>query len=190
MPYLRNFLSFILASKENRMEWLMEKFLLVLIVISVLSFFVFLGINYHGTHLASLSTTVTAWVTINPLDVDIFAPKQVKVDRIFIIRAEIENKGKEEVREVEAQIFLPEEIDLIRGEEEQEIGALGLESKKFIFWWLKGKKAGSYIISVKVTGELRGEVISAEDSTMIKIKEKKTPSWWQRFYDIINLWRH
>lgn len=143
---------------------------------------VFLGINYSGIQMASLSSVVTAWVTINPLEIELIALKKAKVDRVFIIKAKIENKGKEQIDQAEAQIFLPEELKLIRGDEKQEIGLLSPETKKFIFWSAKGEKPGNYIISVKVIGKLTGNLLSAEDSTMIEIKEKKKPGWWQRFF--------
>ncbi len=55
--------------------------------------------------------------------------------------------------------------------------------KKFIFWSASGEKKGNYFILVKISGELRGDLIRAKDTTMVRIKEKKKPSWWQRFFD-------
>ena len=56
-----------------------------------------------------------------------------------------------------------------------------------ISWPVKGEKEGSYIVSVEVSGELKGQIIRAEGSTLVEIKEslRKTGprDWLQNFFD-------
>lgn len=163
-----------------------KKFLFLVFLISILSFLVFLGINYRKANLASLSGVITAWVIINPLEVELSVPSEPEINKVFRVKAEVINKGKEKIEEMEAEIFLPEEIKLNK-DQEQEMGSLAPESKKFISWPVKGEKPGNYIISVKVSGELREELIDAEDSVMVKIKKAQKrawpPRWLQDFFN-------
>ncbi|GAI46015.1 unnamed protein product [marine sediment metagenome] len=83
---------------------------------------------------------------------------------------------------MKAKIFLPDELELIRKNEERETGVLNPGGKKLISWPVKGKEIGDYIISVKASGELRGDLISAEDSVMVKIKKPWKGSWPERWF--------
>ncbi|MBZ9577699.1 hypothetical protein KJA13_01535 [Patescibacteria group bacterium] len=166
-----------------------KKILLSVFVISVL-FLVFLGVSYTKNNLASLSGIITAWVTINPLEVNISSPKKVEVNRVFLVKAEIENKGEEKIEKMKTKIFLPDELELIKKNKEQKTGVLNPGGKKLISWSVKGKEIGEYIISVKASGELRGDLISAEDSAMVKIKKPWKEGWPQRWFQgIIDFFR-
>lgn len=160
-------------------------FLSIFLVVSILFISFFWGIKYFETQLASFSGVIRAWVTINPLEVDVSCPKEAAIDKVFLVRAEIENKGKKKIEEAKGEIFLPEELETKKGGG-QEIGVLPPKSKKFMFWPVKGKEVGNYVISVKVSGDLEGKLVSAEDSAMVKIKEflKGQPwRWFQNFFD-------
>lgn len=149
------------------------------ILLTLFTVFILLGLIAFKTNANQgfFSEVITALVTINPLKVSVSAPAQVKINRSFIVKAIVENKGRERVEGVKAQIFLPQGLELIKGEEEQKIGTLSPKSKRVILWFVKGKKAGYYIISVEAQGELRGNVLTAEDSAVVKVREEKRQGW-------------
>lgn len=173
----------------------LKKYLLPILIISVLSFFIFLGANYIGSNLASLSSIITAWVTINPLEVKVSAPAEVEIDKVFKVTAKITNKGEEKIEDVEGKIFLPEELALLKKDTVQEIGVIPGKKEKKIHWSVKGEEIGIFGISVKVFGELQGKEISKEsDTIMVEIIEKAAPgkktrlNLFQRFFNLFQEW--
>lgn len=165
---------------------------LIFIIFGLLIFFIFGGTNYFGKQLASLSGVITAWVTINPLEVEVSAPEEVEINKVFKVEARVKNKGGEKIEELEGKIFLPDELELVEKDEEQEIGTLPSYKEKTIFWPVKGTEIGNYFISVKVSGGLKEKPVSAEDSTMVKVVIKKSfPGrggrfdFFQRFFDFL-----
>lgn len=159
-----------------------KKILLLVLLISLLCFFVFLGINYLKINLASLFSVITAWVTINPLEVDVSAPREIKIGKVFQVKAEVINKGEEKIEEVKGEIFLPAGLVLIRKDSIQEIGTIPAEKEREIRWSVRGEKIGNYFISVKVWAKLKGEEISAEDSVMVKVvKSQPRGKFFERF---------
>lgn len=165
----------------------MRKILFLIFIISVLSFFIFWGVNYTKINLASLSGIITAWVTINPLEVNVSAPSEVEIDKVFKVEARVINKGEEKIENARGEIFLPPELVLIQKDSAKEIGVIPGKKEKKISWSVKGEAIGSYIVSVKVSGKLKGDLISVEDSIMVEVKEsvRKTgpQSWFQNFFD-------
>lgn len=160
-----------------------KKILLVFLITFVLFLSLFLFSQaFFKNQIASLSGMITAWVTINPLEVDVSVPAKVEINRVFKVTAEIINKGGEKIKNAKGEIFLPDELKLVKKNREQKIGVLTSKGKKFISWSVKGKESGNYIILVKASGELRREVISAEDSAMVKIKNSRRDIWPLRWF--------
>ena len=167
----------------------LQKFLIPILIIFVFFLFIFWGPNHLKHSLASISGIINAWVTINPLEVDVSAPSEVEINKIFLVRAKVINKGKEKIENVEAEIFLPEELKT-KKDEEQEIGTLPPHKEKIVIWPIRGDEAGNYIISVKTSGELKEKEISAQDCVMVGIKEffPKGQGWFQNLFDFFQKW--
>jgi len=178
-----------LESEEKNKSRSVKKILISFSIILILIVFVFFGSNHFSHYLASLSGAITAWVTINPLGVDVSAPSEVEINKIFLVRAKVINKGKEKIENVEAEIFLPEKLK-IKKDEEQEIGTLPPHKEKIVIWPIRGDEAGNYIISVKTSGELKEKEISAQDSVMVEVKEffPKGREWFQNLSDFFQKW--
>ncbi len=148
---------------------------------------------------ASFWDTIRAWVTINPLFVDVSAPAEVEVDKVFKVEAKIINKGEEKIENSEAEIFLPEDPEglvLIQKDPVKKIGVIPGKKEKKISWSVKGEELGNYGISVKVSGVLQGKELSKEsDTIMVKIIKKTVPgggkasfNLFQRFFNLFQEW--
>src|SRR3989344_4305970 len=155
--------------------------------ISILTVLILLAVFFFGFARASLWDVIKAWVTINPLVVDVSAPAEVEINKVFKLEARVANKGEEKIEDARGEIFLPPELVLIQKDSAKEIGVIPGKKEKKISWSVKGKAIGNYIVSVKVSGELKGQIISAEDSTLVEVKEfiRETESrkWLQNFFD-------
>ena len=163
----------------------MRKILFLIFIISILSFFIFWGINYTKTNLASLIGIITARVTINPLEIQVSAPAEVEINKVFKVETRAINKGEEKIENAKGEIFLPPKLVLIQKDSVKEIGVIPGKREKKVSWSVRGEAVGNYFVSVKVSGELKGQVISAEDSTeVIKIKKETGPRGrFQNFFD-------
>lgn len=167
----------------------LKKILFSISAISVLSFFIFLGINYNRSNLAFLSGIITAWVTINPLEVNVSAPAEVEIGKVFKVEVKVINKGEEKIEDARAEIFLPPELILLKKDSVQEIGVIPGKKEKKISWSVRGEKVGNYFISVKASGELRGELISAESSTIkVSVVEKISPGRFDFLREFFEKW--
>jgi len=61
---------------------------------------------------ASLWDAIRAWVTINPLEVDIVsAPAEAEINKVFKITVEVINKGEEKIENAKGEIFLSEKLE-------------------------------------------------------------------------------
>lgn len=160
----------------------------------LLAVLILTAIFFSGSAQASLWDTIRAWVTINPLSVDVSTPGEVEINKVFKITAEVINKGEEKVENAKREIFLPDELVLLRKDPVQKIGVISGKKEKKISWAVKGEEIGNYVISVKVSGELEGKEVSAEDSTMVKVIKKTVPgerkglNLFQRFFDFFQEW--
>ena len=173
-------------SQSVFMEKHLKKSLLPIFLITILSFFFFLGINYTaGSNLASLYSVITARVVINPLEVDVFTPTKVEINKVFKVRAKIINKGEEKIKNAKGEIFLPEGIVLIKKNLVQKMGVIPGKKSKRISWTVRGTEIGEYVITVSASAELKEELIAAEDSTAVKIIKKKIPGWWQDRFNFL-----
>lgn len=170
----------------------MKKVLFSILIISALSFVLLLGTKYDGNNLASLFDVIVARVTLNPLEVKGSAPSRVKVGKVFKVEARLINKGEEEIKDAEAEIFLPSGLTLVKKDSVQEIGVIRGRKGKKVSWSVKGEEIGSYIITVSGRGELRGQTISVEGSTKVEIKESlkefQAPMWFQDLLNLFGKW--
>ena len=172
------------------MQGYVKKNLILFLVIFVLTTIFFLGKigkteNYFAQ--ASFWDMIWARVTINPLSVNVSAPAEVEVDKVFKVEAKLINKGEEKIEKAKGEIFLPEGLVLLKKDPVQEIGVIQGKKEKKISWSVRGEEIGNYFILVKVLGELKGEGISAEDGTMVEVikplPKGKIVQWFQNLFD-------
>lgn len=172
------------------MQGYVKKNLTLFLVIFVLTTIFFLGKigkteNYFAQ--ASLWDMIWARVTINPLAVNVSAPAEVEVDKVFKVEAKLINKGEEKIEKAKGEIFLPPGLALLKKDPIQEIGVISPKKEKKIHWSVKGEEIGDYFILVSASGELKGEIIKAEDTTLVKVKKPsprgKTLEWFQNLFD-------
>ena len=140
---------------------------------------------------ASFFDIIRALVTINPLKLDVTAPAEAQINRVFKVEAVATNKGKDTILNAEAEIFLPEGLALLKNEPTQKMGVIRGKKDKKVSWSVRGEgieNVVNYIISVEVSGELRGEPLSADGTAKITLKEKSLPpgrpfNIFQGFFD-------
>ena len=162
--------------------------------ISLLAVFILTAIFFSGiidkreTYFAQASfwNMIQAWVTINPLKINVSAPAEVEINKTFKVEAKLVNKGEEKIENARGEIFLSSELTLLKKNPVQKIGALPGKKEKKVSWAVKGEKEGNYVISVSASGELREQLVKAEDSTMVKVKlslqKKSLWQWLQDFF--------
>lgn len=165
------------------MQSYIKKILISLFVIFVFITLLFLGMKNTGEYLASFLGVITARVTINPLEVEVYAPGVVEINKVFQVRAKVINKGEEKIENAKGEIHLPEGLVLLKKDSVKKIGIIPPKKEKKISWPVKGEKEGSYIIEVSVFGELRGDIVSAQGTTKIEVKERLSPQ--VRFFEWI-----
>ena len=144
-------------------------FLLAVLILTAIFFSGIIGKKENYWAQASLWDIIKAWVTINPLSVDVSAPEEVEINKVFKITAKAVNRGEERIENAKGEIFLPDELVLLKKDPVQKIGVIMGKKEKKISWTVKGKEIGNYFISVSASGELKGDLVSAEDSTMVKV---------------------
>lgn len=176
----------------------LKKISLFFLVVFILTAVFFSGITEkkgnYAAH-ASFWNTIKAWVTINPLDVDVSAPVEVEVNKVFKVDANIINKGREKIKNVKGEIHLPAGLTLLKKNPVQNAGVLSGSKEKKISFRVKGNEIGNYFIVVSVSGELKKELISAEDSTTVEVKKEKTSTeqkhssgFFKRFLGFFRKW--
>ena len=176
MPRIAN-----IIHMESTKKILILAFITLIFVISL-----FFGQNYLKNQSASLWDIITAWVTINPLEVNVSAPFEVEINKVFKVEAKLINKGEEKIENAKGEIFLPEGLVLIQKDPVKKTGIIPPKKDKKISWSVKGEKTGSYIITVSGSGELRGQAISAEASTRVEVRKSlrgAQPRWFQNLLD-------
>jgi len=163
-------------------------FLLVFSLFFTLSFFGLTDKKEDYIAQASFLDIIRALVTINPLDLDVTAPAEAQINKVFKVDAVATNKGEDVIENTQAEIFLPEGLVLLKKESVQKMGVIRGKREKKVSWSMRGENVGDYIISVVVSGELRGEVLSSDGTSKITLKEKSSPpgrplNIFQRFFD-------
>ncbi|MCH7604789.1 hypothetical protein IID24_02275 [Patescibacteria group bacterium] len=163
-------------------------FLLALFFFSVLSFSGLTDKKEDYIVQASILDIIRALVTINPLGLDVTAPTEAEINKVFKVEAVAINKGGDKIENAKAEIFLPAGLVLLRKDPVQNMGVIRGRKEKKASWSVKGDSAGVYIISVLVSGELRGDIVSADATAKITLKEKPSPpgsflNVFQRFFE-------
>lgn len=146
-----------------------------------LAVFILTALFFSNFAQASFWDTIRVWVAINPLEVRVSAPAEVEIDKVFKIEARVINKGEEKIENAKAEIFLPPELVLFQKDSVKEMGVIPGKREKKVSWSVKGGAIGNYIISVLVSGELGGQVVNAEATDLVEIKEslrKTGPQDW------------
>ena len=121
---------------------------------------------------ASLLDIIRAFVTINPLAVEVSAPAEVELNKAFKVEAKVINKGELKIENVTGKIFLPAELSLSGKSEIKKIGTIRAGREKKISWQVKGEIVGEYIVVVSVKGVVGGDPVSAEKTRSVEIIEK------------------
>ena len=142
---------------------------------------------------ASFLDIIRALVTINPLELDVTAPAEAQINRVFKVEAVVTNKGKDTILNAEAKIFPPEGLVLLKSKLTQKMGVIQGRKEKKVSWSMRGEgieNVVNYFISVEVSGELRGEPLSADGTAKITLVEKSSPpgrpfNIFQEFFDFI-----
>jgi len=170
-------------------------FLLAVFIGSAIFFFGIMGKKETYWVQASLWDTIRAWITINPLEVNVSAPKEVEVDKVFKVEAELINKGEKKIEDAKGEIFFPSGLVLLKKDPVQKIGVIMGKKEKKIFWSLREEEPGYYFISVKASGEIEGKELSKESNTItVEIKEKVAPreivhfNFFQNLFDFFQKW--
>lgn len=140
-----------------------------------IAFLLFSGIlafSNTNTTEASFFDFIKAFVTINPLAIEITAPLEVEVGERFRVEARAVNKGAVRIESMEGEIFPPAGVSIVGKNTIKRMGVLQGEKEKKIIWTLKGEVEGNYIFAVSASGEVNGDPITAEESKMIVVVEK------------------
>lgn len=157
-----------------------------------LTVFILIAIFFAGFAQASFWDIIKAWVTINPLEVNLSAPAEVEVDKVFKVEAKVINKGKEKIEKAKGEIFPHEGLLLLKKDSVKQIRVIPGKKEKKISWSVRGEKIGNYIITVSASGELKGGMVFAEDSIKVEVKESsKKPrpiNWLQNLLDFFRKW--
>ena len=142
---------------------------------------------------ASFFDFIRAFVTINPLEVEVSAPAEVEINKVFKVEALVINKGEVRVEKAEGEIFLPDELSIMGKNTVKKIGAISGGKEKKIIWSVRGNAVGSYVVVVSVSGEVQGDLISADGSGLVVVKEKDSPpdslpSVFQNIFNFVRGW--
>ena len=175
----------------------LKKKVLFLFTAALFSFGAAFSFGVSTTH-ASLFDFIRAFVTINPLAVEVTAPPEAEINRIFKVEANVINKGEVKIENVTGQIFLPAEL-VLSGKEIKNIGIVRPGREKKVSWSVKGESIGEgYIIAVSISGTVLGDAVTAEgDSKLVKIVKKAPPPGqississgiFERFFDFLSNW--
>ncbi|MCK4592115.1 hypothetical protein KAT63_01585 [Candidatus Parcubacteria bacterium] len=135
---------------------------------------------------------------MNPLEVDVSAPAEVEINKVFKVTAKVTNKGEEKIENAKGEIFfsneivLSDELILLKKNSVQKIGAIRGKKSKKVSWMVRGTKIGNYVITVTAVGELEGNLINVENSVIVEVKkslEKPRPrKWYQNLFDLFRRW--
>lgn len=164
-----------------------KKFLLpIFITLALFTLLFFGGNQMKEKSLASLGNVITARVTINPLEVNISAPLETEIGKVFKVDATLINKGEEKIENSQGEIFLADGLVLIQKDAVRKMGIITGKKEKKASWSVKGEKIGNYVIMVLGSGELGGYGISAGSSANVEVKESwrgVRANWFQNLLD-------
>lgn len=141
-------------------------------LLSVLYFFGGTIFGNSSVIQASFYDFIKAFVTINPLDIEVSIPTEVEIGKTFKVEVTIINKGDVKIEDTEGEIFLPVELSLLGKSTVKNVGVVPGGRAKRITWQIKGNTVGQYIISVFVVGEVNGDPVNAEESKVLSVNEQ------------------
>lgn len=139
---------------------------------------------------ASFLDIVRGLVRINPLHVTISVPTEAELGKNFKAEVLVENRGEDKISNVRVEIFTSDGLVLINKNSFKEIGAIQGNKTKNIFWQVRGTEIGNFSISVSVSAEAGGNVVSVEGNTaVVRVIEKSSPpihfsNLFQKFFAI------
>ena len=166
------------------------------VVFLVIALF-FSSVSHAGlmnTAEASFFDSIIALVTINPLRVRISTPAEVVVGRNFKAEVTVENRGKARINNAIVEVFISKGLVLVRKNSSREIGIISGNKEKKVFWQVKGIETGNFGISVRASGVVKGDAVSAEGNTaVVTVKEKSPPpgkftNIFQSFFSFFQRW--
>lgn len=165
-----------------------KKTLFPSLMIFILPTFVFFGLDSFKNQATSIIGIITAVVSINPLEVNVSAPRETELGGAFKVKAIIINKGEEKIKDAEAEIFLPEGLSL-KKTSVQKLGVIPGKKEKKASWQIRGEDIGNFFITVKASGRLEVKELNSEDSVLVKVIKRTSPGrrnffgFFQRFFD-------
>ena len=124
---------------------------------------------------------------------DVSAPTEAEINKVFKVEAKAINKGEVKIENAKAEIFLPVGLILLKKDSVQKMGVIRGKKDKKVSWSVKGDSVGEYIISVLVSGEIGGDIASADAAIRVTLKEKSSPpgrpcNIFQRFFETFQRW--
>ena len=141
-------------------------------------FFVVSLVFFSGTvntaH-ASFLDIIRAFVTINPLAVEVSAPAEVELNKAFKVEAKVINKGEVKIENVTGEIFLPVGLSLSGKNKTKKIGVVPAGRDKKISWQVKGESIGNHVITVFISGTVSGDEVSADGTKLVSVVKKMPP---------------
>ena len=145
--------------------------------------FTFFSLSFAALTVYAASQILVT-VSINPLEVNADTNGNIRVGKIFTLKARIENDGNSEIKNITAELFVPNGIILISGDPVQNVGRISGKRHKDVRWKLKASASGQYIATVRAQGTNKaGESISSESSVLLNVKEKR--GFWH-FFDFFD----
>src|SRR3989344_8564728 len=145
----------------------------------IFSIFTFFFLSFAALTVYAASQIIVT-VGINPLEVNADANGNILVNKIFTLKARIENDGNSEIKNITAELFVPNGIILISGDSVHNVGRISGKRHKDVRWKLKAAARGQYVATVRAQGiNKAGENISSEDSILLDIKELR--GFWHFF---------
>ncbi|MCH7756843.1 hypothetical protein IIC45_02035 [Patescibacteria group bacterium] len=124
---------------------------------------------------ASFLDIIRAFVTINPLKVEVSAPAEVELNKVFKVDAKVINKGEVKIENLIGEIFLPPGLSLSGKSEIKTIRVVPAGREKKISWQVKGESIGNYVIAVFISGTVSGDAVSADGSKLVRVVKKTPP---------------
>jgi len=177
----------------------LKKIILITAVVFITGSFFFGVISSAPAAQASFLDIIQALVTINPLKVEIIAPKEVLINQVFKIEVTVINSGEEKVGNTQAEIFLPQGLTLITKKQINKLGAIPPNKDKKTRWLVRGDRSGNFIILVSARGEIKEQAVTAEATTLVTILDivgpvktkglsfiQRVNDWW---LEVLNFFR-
>lgn len=169
-----------------------KKVLLSFLILFIFIIFVSFGANQLEKQLASFSGIITALVRINPLEVRASDSLKVEINKVFKVGAKLVNKGEEKIRDAEGEVFLPSGLVLVKKDLTQGVGVIPGKKEKKVSWSIRGELAGSYIVIISGSGNIKGDEVFAQDSIEVNIEESlggpRSTTWFQDFINLFRKW--